>query len=118
LALGYYLVIVSCVLVIDYPFLANMFSSDSRWDRHTPEQGRQEDIIDVAAVFKKGKAAPTSFVWNQRRYTVKEVTYHWREKRGSDFLHFYTVTDRANLYTIYLNTRYLHWRLVGTCPIE
>ena len=95
-----------------------MFSSDSRWDRHTPEQDRNEDVIDVAVVFKKGKAHPKSFVWKSRRVDIREVTYHWQEKRGADLLHFYTVTDNTNLYKIYLNTRYLNWRMASACPIE
>ena len=95
-----------------------MFSSDSRWDRHTPEQDREEDVIDVAVVFKKGKAYPTSFVWKRRRYNISEVTYHWEERRGADLLHFYTVATHANLYKIYLNTRHLNWRMASVCPIE
>ena len=95
-----------------------MFNSDSRWDRHTPEQDRDEDVIDVAVVFKNGKTIPKSFVWKKRRYDVKEVTYHWEERRGGDLLHFYTVTDRANLYKIYLNARYLSWRIASACPLD
>ena len=36
-----------------------MFSSDSRWDRHTPEQARHEEVIDVGVLFKGGKVIPT-----------------------------------------------------------
>ena len=95
-----------------------MFSSDSRWDRHTPEQDRHEEKIDVAVVFKKGKTIPKSFVWKSRRYDVKEVTYHWEERRGADTLHFYTVTDNTNLYKICLNTRHLNWRIASVCPLD
>ena len=94
-----------------------MFSNDSRWDRHTPEQNRKEEPIDVAVVFKGGKAYPKSFKRGSRKYVISEVTYHWEEKRGGDLLHFFTVTDQVNLYQIYLNTRYLHWRLTRSCPL-
>jgi len=95
-----------------------MFSSDSRWDRHTPEQNRSEEQIDVVVVFKGGKTCPQSFVWRGRRYQVTEVTYHWEEKRGANLFHFYTVTDGTNLYKLYLNTRYLYWRMVDSCPLQ
>ena len=95
-----------------------MFSKDSRWDRHTPDQSQQRDPIDVAAVFEKGKAFPRTFVWQNRKYQIKEVTYHWVENRGGEILHFYTVTDGSNLYQIYLNTKHLYWRLDKVCPLE
>jgi len=94
-----------------------MFSNDSRWDRHTPEQNRKEEPIDIVVVFKGGKVLPSSFLWNGRKYVINQVTYHWEEQRGNDLLHFYTVTDRANLYQIYLNTRHLYWRLTRSCPL-
>ena len=95
-----------------------MFSSDSRWDRHTPEQSYYEDPIDVGAIFVKGRLLPQTFVWKQRKYIIKKVTYHWEESRGGQMLHYFTVTDHINLYYIYLNSRYMYWRLTKACPIE
>ena len=94
-----------------------MFSKDSRWDRHTPEQAHDEVPIDVAAVFQKGKVLPRSFVLRGQKHQVKEVTYHLAENRGADVLHYYTVSDGATLYQIYLNTKHLHWRLAKSCPL-
>ncbi|MBN1870417.1 MAG: hypothetical protein JW847_07590 [Candidatus Omnitrophica bacterium] len=95
-----------------------MFSNDSRWDRHTPEQSRHEEPVDVAVIFKEGKVFPQSFFHKGRKYPVKEVTYHWAEARGAEVLHYYSVTDGANLYKIYFNTKHLYWRLAGSCPLE
>jgi len=95
-----------------------MFSNDSRWDRHTPEQERDESPIDVGVIFKGGKAFPKSFIWQKQKYQIKDITYHWAETRGAEVLHFYTVTDGTNLYKIYFNTKHLVWRLVKVCPIE
>jgi len=95
-----------------------MFSNDARWDRHTPEQDRDEEKIDVGVIFREGKMHPRSFVWRRQRYTIKEVTYHWTEARGDEMLYFFSVTDGTNLYQIYLNNKYMHWRLKRSCPIE
>ncbi|MEA3226991.1 MAG: DUF6504 family protein [Planctomycetota bacterium] len=95
-----------------------MFSNDSRWDRHTPGDDREEVPINAGVYFKKGRAYPKMFIWRDRRYDVEEVTYHWEERRGRDLLHFYTVAAGGNVFVIYFNTKYLYWRLARTCPNE
>jgi hypothetical protein len=95
-----------------------MFSNDARWDRHTPDQTREEDQIDVGVIFRRGKIIPKSFIWRRRTYQVKEVTYHWTENRGGETLYFFSVTDGVNLYQIYLNNRHMCWRLKRSCPID
>jgi hypothetical protein len=93
-----------------------MFTNDSRWDRHTPDQNRDEKPIEVGAIFEKGKIKPSFFIHNGIRHPVKEITYYWQEKRGAETLHFFSLTDGANLYKIYFNNQKLHWRLVESCP--
>lgn len=95
-----------------------MFSNDSRWDRHTPDQLRKEEPIDVSVIFEQGNIVPRQFVWHGRKYTVKEITYQWRERRGDQQLIYFTLSDGVNIYKIYFNNKYLHWRMVDTCPIE
>ncbi len=95
-----------------------MFTNDSRWDRHTPEQSHDEAVIDVGVIFKNGKMLPKTFVWQNRKYHIKEITYQWKETRGNEVLHFFTVTDGGNLFRIYLNNKYMHWRLATSCSAE
>jgi len=95
-----------------------MFSSDARWDRHTPDQSREEDKIDVGVIFRHGKMTPKSFIWRRQKYSIKEVTYHWTEDRGGEVLHYFSVTDGVNLYQIYLNNKHMCWRLKRVSPIE
>jgi len=91
------------------------FNNDSRWDRHLPHQEREADLIDVGVIFKRGKILPRSFIWKKRKYLIEEITYHWEEKRGGEILHFFTVTDGTNVYQIYLNNKYMHWKLEKVC---
>ena len=93
-----------------------MFTPDSRWDRHLPHQSHQEEPIEVGVIFKEGKLLPKWFTRNGRKYSIKEITYQWQDHRGNESLYFFSVSDGANLYQIYLNNRYLHWRLAKVCP--
>jgi hypothetical protein len=94
-----------------------MFSNDSRWDRHLPYQSREAEAIDVGVIFRKGQILPKTFVWKDRKYQVKEITYHWKDARGAEVLHYFAVSDGVNIYQIYLNSKYMHWRLEKVCPI-
>lgn len=95
-----------------------MFSSDSRWDRHTPDKSYDEQPIDVGAVFLKGKMSPQNFVWKNRKYLIKEITYEWKESRGNQLLHYFSVSDGSNLYLVYFNAQHVCWRLTKVCPLE
>ncbi len=89
-----------------------MFSKDSRWDRQLPHQSYEEEPIEVGAVFKKGQLIPKWFIWQGRHYPVKTITYEWQDQRGDQTLRYFSVSDGVNLYQIYLNNKYLNWRLV------
>ncbi len=93
-----------------------MFTPDSRWDRHLPHQSHQEDPIEVGVIFKKGKLIPQWFIWHDRRCAITEITYQWQDQRGGELLHFFSVSDGVNIYQIYLNNKYLHWRLTKVSP--
>lgn len=69
--------------------------------------------IKVGAVFgdNKKKLKPVWFVWSNREYRIKEITYIWAERVGKAVLHHFTVTDSANLFTISYNTETLVWIL-------
>ncbi len=93
-----------------------MFSNDSRWDRHTPDQSREEDVIEVGVIFRKNKIIPTCFVWRHEKYVIEEITYYWQERRGGYILHFFSVTHHSNVYQIYLHNIHMCWRLKDVCP--
>jgi len=94
-----------------------MFNPHARWDRHLPYDEQEADVIEVGVIFKQGKILPSWFVWKDRKYTIQEITYHWTDKHGDEVFHFFSVTDGANLYQIYLNNKFMHWRLAKTCPL-
>ncbi len=95
-----------------------MFTNDSRWDRHLPAEDRGAEAIEVGVICKKGRLYPRWFVWEGRRYAVREITYRWKDRRGDDLLHYFTVTDGGNVFQIYFNSRHTHWRLEKVMPME
>jgi len=74
--------------------------------------------IKVGAVFGADsiggkKLKPVWFVWKERQYRIKEVTYTWTNKEGRAFVHSFSVTDDQNLYEISYNTETMVWKLVA-----
>ena len=95
-----------------------MFNPQARWDRHLPSDSHEEEAIEVGAIFRNGKMFPKWFLWKDRRYSIKEVTYEWQDKRGTEVLFFFAVSDGTNIFQIYFNNRFVHWRLTKVLPPE
>jgi len=76
---------------------------------------RMEDLsakVVVGAVFGSGNLVrPAWFIWNGRKYTVKETTYTWTERRGTGMLYHFAVTDGADLFELVLDNTSLAWTL-------
>ncbi|MFV1957415.1 MAG: DUF6504 family protein [bacterium] len=76
---------------------------------------RMEDLSEkvvVGAVFGSGnQVRPAWFIWNGRKYTVKETTYTWTERRGTGMLYHFAVTDGADLFELVLDNASLAWTL-------
>ena len=94
------------------------FNPKARWDRHIPEnpQSRQEEPevnerIEVLTRFKGGRCLPFCFIWKNKEYAVKEITYHWQERHGQALISYFSVATDANLYQISFNNTTFSWRL-------
>jgi hypothetical protein len=70
-----------------------------------------DERIDVAAVFKKDAVKPRWFVWNGRKYDVKEVTYTWGDTLGDAKVMHFAVSTASALFELSLNLASLEWRL-------
>jgi hypothetical protein len=70
------------------------------------------EYIRVAAIFGPGpKIRPIWFDWKRQKHTVREVTYHWRNRTGNDLILHYSVTDGNALYELVYNTAKQIWVL-------
>lgn len=93
-----------------------MFNPNSRWDRDLPSENENiGEFITVSAVFKKGKIFPQWFKWKGRKYNVEQITYYWKDKKGEENLHYFSVNDRIDTYQICLNDKYLNWKITKVC---
>ncbi len=92
------------------------FNPKARWDRHMPETDDYipewlNEKIDVLAFFKGAKIYPRLFIWNNKPYRVKDVTYFWQERHGSELISYFSVQTRSNLYQISFNNTTYGWRI-------
>jgi len=67
--------------------------------------------IKVAVVFEAGQAFPRWFVWEGRKYDVRDISYVWKDTKGLEQLHYFSVTDGANCYELVFNASRVTWRL-------
>ncbi len=99
--------------------LQQSFNPKARWDRHIPETSAEHqeepDIlnekIQVLAWFKGTKLIPRIFIWKNKSYKIKKITYNWQERQGKEIIIKFSVSTQANLYQISFNNTTLGWRL-------
>lgn len=62
-------------------------------------------------VYPHKKLKPLSFIWRQREYEIKAVTYVWHNKNGeTDYYHF-AVACGVNIYELVYNAKTFDWIL-------
>jgi len=75
-----------------------------------PQKVRED--IRVAVIFGPGnRLEPVWFDWRRRKYTVREVTYTWRERRGEKTILHFAVSDGANLFELAYDAAGQLWAL-------
>jgi hypothetical protein len=71
--------------------------------------------IKVGAVFRGDQIIPKWFVWEKRKYNIKEINYHWKDSQGIEELYCFSVTDGINNYEISFNAKRMVWKLNKIC---
>lgn len=75
---------------------------------------RIKDQIRIATIFTPGRQIkPVWFDWHNRKHTILETTYHWKEQTGAATLLHFAVTDGETLYDLVYNTLDQSWLLNG-----
>ena len=92
------------------------FNPRARWDRNIPETDdyspeELNERIQVLAWFKNGKILPRQFVWNNKNYKIKEITYNWQEHKGREIINCFSVSTGNDLYQISFNNITYGWRI-------
>ncbi|MFA6355836.1 MAG: hypothetical protein WCY23_01865 [Candidatus Omnitrophota bacterium] len=88
-----------------------MFNPNARWDRKLPRDDNPDEKIPVEASFNNGSVAPRSFRYAGSVHEIKEITFRWKERAGSEQFYYFNVTDGADVYKIYFGDRSLIWRI-------
>jgi len=92
------------------------FSPKARWDRHLPgnEQINPDllnEQIEVLAWFKNARIYPRNFIWKNKLYKIRKITYNWQERRGQEVLNNFSVSTGSDLYQISFNNTTYSWHL-------
>jgi hypothetical protein len=75
-----------------------------------------DQTIKVGAVFRGGSdIRPAWFIWEGRKYAIKEVNYAWMDRNGREKIHCFSVTDGTNTYEISFNAERTVWKLNKIC---
>lgn len=72
-----------------------------------------ENISVIASFGPPNRIRPVRFLWGGRLLDVKEITYRWTTREGTDKLYHFAVTDGGALYELSFNASSLVWRLEG-----
>lgn len=67
--------------------------------------------IQVLALFRGIKIYPRMFIWNNKKYKIKGITYNWQERQGKETISYFSVNTGVNLYQISFNNTSYAWRL-------
>ncbi len=77
---------------------------------------RLGEIVKVLAVFGDGrKLRPIRFLWKERSYKVREITYEWDSFKGREKIHHFAVSDGANIYELNYHSESMLWTLEAVC---
>jgi hypothetical protein len=75
---------------------------------------RIKEQIRIATIFTPGRQIkPVWFDWHNRKHTILETTYYWKEQAGAATLLHFAVTDGEALYDLVYNTLDQSWLLNG-----
>ena len=92
------------------------FNPKARWDRRIPERQPYDpkqlnEKIQVLALFKAAKIYPRMFIWNNKKYKIKNITYNWQERQGSEVVNYFSVSTGTDLYQISFNNTSYSWKI-------
>ena len=75
---------------------------------------RIREPIRIAAVFAPGRRIkPVWFDWHNRKHTILETCYSWRERSGETLLLHFSVRTEEALYELVYNTGNHTWTIDG-----
>jgi len=70
--------------------------------------------IRIATIFTPGRQIkPVWFDWHNRKHTILETSYVWKEKHGDATLLHFSVSDGEALYELVYNTNDHSWTIDG-----
>ncbi|MBI5361120.1 MAG: hypothetical protein HZA48_11130 [Planctomycetes bacterium] len=70
--------------------------------------------IKAGVVFEGAFIKPKWFLWNNRKYNVKEILFQWKSAEGAAVIIHFSVSDGTSMYELTFNQKTLDWILDKT----
>jgi hypothetical protein len=80
----------------------------TRRDKMTSSVSEQ---VKVLAVFDEEGIKPLRFQWRGMTYSVKQITFRWKERKGGADIHRFAVSDGTNAFQLIYNSERLDWKV-------
>jgi len=74
------------------------------------------ESVKVLALFGGGSIKPLRFSWRGVDYSVKEVTFRWKDREGRAIIYHFAVSDGSNIFQLGYHSEYLTWKLEAVDP--
>lgn len=69
------------------------------------------ESIRAGVVFESKTFRPVWFSLGKSKVVIKEIHYHWKEKKAEEIIHKFTVSDGDNFYEIQFSSKSMQWFL-------
>ena len=70
--------------------------------------------IKVATIFEKGLLKPVWFIFEKRKYEIKQIHYRWETKDGAAKVYHFSVNDGTNVHELSFHDKEMTWKLIRT----
>jgi hypothetical protein len=67
--------------------------------------------VKVLVLFEGRGVKPVRFFWRGVSYSIKEVTFKWRDREGGGLIHHFAVSDGSNAFQLAYHSEHLTWKL-------
>ncbi len=67
--------------------------------------------VKVLAAFGGEGIKPLRFSWRGITYSVREITFRWKDREGRGLIHHFAVSDGSNAFQLGYHSECLTWKL-------
>ena len=70
-----------------------------------------DEPVKVTVLFGGGRMKPLRFSWRGITYSIREVTFRWKDRKGRARIYHFAVSDGSNAFQLGYHSEHLTWEL-------